>query len=401
MIRRFLTIAILACVVMGVSQVSAGTVGSKFDVNLYGYVKLDAVYDSQRNAVGDIELFVMPERGEKDSEFTMTARQSRFGFNVSAPETDSGLKSTARVEGGFWGEEVDPDQKTKFRLRVAYADVAGETWSFRAGQDWDTFITVIPKSINFTYLGWQGSPGYRRAQARLTKTCKMGGCTMTSKLAAARTLGELYNGVNDGDADGQGQNDGEDSGVPSAQANLIFDTKIADRPCKFSVSGTWGVETLDGVTTNGTFASEDETDYDTWLLMASFSVPVVDAVTLQGAYWEGENLDAYEAGIGLGINTTKDTSIAASGGWAQLMIGPKDSKLSYTVTYGVDDPKDEDLNGGRSRNEFFMASVYYKWTEAVTVALELSQLQTTWLGADGSETVAENDRAHGAVFYFF
>jgi len=28
----------------------AGNVGSKYDVDLYGYVKLDAVYDSQKTA---------------------------------------------------------------------------------------------------------------------------------------------------------------------------------------------------------------------------------------------------------------------------------------------------------------------------------------------------------------
>jgi hypothetical protein len=67
-----------------------------------------------------------------------------------------------------------------FRLRLAYADIAADSWSLRIGEDWDAFITVIPKSVNFTFFGEQGSPGYRRPQIWGQKVVDLGVCKMTA-----------------------------------------------------------------------------------------------------------------------------------------------------------------------------------------------------------------------------
>ena len=402
--KRSLLAIVLVALAAGLCSAQAGNVASKFDIDLYGYIKLDAVYDTQKNAAGDIELFVLPEGDDKDDEFTMTARQTRFGFNIAGPDIADG-KCTGRIEAGFWGEESDPDHKTKLRIRLAYADLAYDTWSFRAGQDWDTFITVIPKSINFTYFGWQGAPGYRRAQARLTKSIALGdSCKLTAKVAAARTLGELYRG-NDGDYDGDGQNDGEDSGIPSVQGNLILTGDLlTDKPTRISVSGTWGQEDLDTTTVSGGVTNVDvDAEYDTWLVMGSLFMPLMEKMTLQGAVWTGSNLDAYESGLGLGINTMLGTEIDAQGGWGQLMCDVTE-KLNLNVGYGLDDVDEDDLNGfavdsvnSRSKNEFIMASAYYAVNEALVLGFEYSHMTTSYKGAED----AENDRFHGAVFYFF
>lgn len=380
----------------------AGNVGSKYDVDLYGYVKLDASFDSQKTAAGDILLFVLPEGPDPDEEFAMTARQTRFGLKVQGPDSD-GVKTTARIEAGFWGEESDPDHKTKLRLRLAYADIAGDKWSLRAGQDWDTFITVIPRSVNFTYFGWQGSPGYRRPQVRLTKEMALSDSfKVTTKLAVAQNLGELYRGT-DGDLDGFRQNDGDDSGLPEFQGNIIIETKLhTDTPAKLSVSGCAGREVLD------TTARQD-VEFKSELLMGTIFLPLVEfgeerktKVALQGAVWEGQNLDAYEAGLGLGINQTLGREIEAKGGWGQLVVDF--GKTSLVLGYGVDDPKDKDLNSfaadgpnARSKNEFIMGSVTHALNDAVKIALEVSHLTTEYNGAADAET----DRAQAAVFYYF
>jgi len=384
------------------SSAVAGNVGSKYDVDLYGYVKLDAAFDSQKTAAGDILLFVLPEGPERDEEFTMTARQTRFGLKVKGPDSDS-VKTTARIEAGFWGEESDPDHKTKLRLRLAYADIAGDGWSFRAGQDWDTFLTVIPRSVNFTYFGWQGSPGYRRPQVRLTKDLALSDSVkLTAKVAVAHNLGELYRGT-DGDQDGFRQNDGDDAGIPEFQGNLILQGKVfTDTPARVSVSGLAGHEVLDTDTVQ-------DVEFDSELLMGSVYLPLAEfgedkssKVALQGAVWQGKNLDAYEAGLGLGINMAMGTEIEAEGGWGQLVYDC--GALSLVLGYGVDDPKDDDLNSfaadgpnARSKNEFLMGSVTYALNDAVKVAFEVSHLTTDF--KDAAE--AETDRFHGAVFYYF
>lgn len=402
---------------------NAGPVQSKFDVTLYGYVKLDAVYDTQKNLAGDIQLFVLPydRHGEKDEEFTMTARQTRFGFKIAGPPVGA-AKTAGCIEAGFWGEEADPDHKTKLRIRLAFVDLIFETWSLRFGQDWDLFMTLMPKSVNFTYFNYQGAPGYRRPQAYVTKTMNFGQSTkLTAKAGVARTLGALMPGSLDGDLDGNGQNDGEDAGVPTFAGNLILDQKLwSEKPAKISVSGLYGKEVLDQVTRTTSYharpvitsdgtthidvtpeesrtVDEDALEFESWLLMVSAMLPIVNRVTLQGAYWEGANLDAYESGLGLGINRTLLTEVEGRGGWVQLLLDVTE-KWSGTLGYGVDNPSDEDLNStDRSRNGYWMGSVWYQLNEAVTFAFEYSRLTTSY--KDWGDYT--NDRFHGAVFYHF
>jgi len=332
----------------------------------------------------------------------MTARQTRFGLKVKGPDSDT-VRTTARIEAGFWGEESDPDHKTKLRLRLAYADIAGDDWSLRAGQDWDTFITVFPRSVNFTYFGWQGAPGYRRPQVRLTKELALNdSCKVIAKVAVAKSMGELYRGT-DGDLDGLRQNDGDDAGVPEYQGNLIFETKLfTDTPARISVSAAAGREMLDTTT-------RQDVEFRSELLMGTIVLPLLEMgedkstkVSVQGAIWEGQNLDAYEAGLGLGINTILGREIEAKGGWGQLVVDH--GKTSVVLGYGVDDPNDADLNSfavdglnARSRNEFLVGSVTHALNDAVRLALEVSRLTTEYKGAADAET----DRVHGAVFYYF
>lgn len=397
---RIKTAALVACALFATSLVTfGGNVGSKFDVDLYGYIKLDAVYDSQRTFVGDIMLFVLPQGTEKDDEFTMTARETRFGFRIGGPELPGGGKSTGRIEADFYGSgDADPANRTRLYLRLAYIDLAWATWSLRLGQDWDTFIAVIPKSVNFTYFGHQGSPGYRRPQIRLTKTMDVGGLKLTAKVAAHRQeIGA--------DLDANKQDDGEDSAAPGVQGNLTLEAKLlSGKMTRLSVSGLWAEETVD-LAFDGTnrVAKLDGTDFESNLLMGSLYLPLHDKVALQGVYWMGKNLDAYECATYQGINLALGREVNAKGGWAQLVLDPT-PKLNVNFGYGFDNPKDDDLlyykdtraSAPRLKNEFMVGSVFYKLNDAVTVALEVSEITTKYAQGD-----AEDFRVHGAAYYYF
>jgi len=394
---------LLAAVVAGAGIMAlGGTLSSKFDVELYGYAKLDMVYDSQRTYVGDIMLFVLPEGDKKDDEFTMTARETRFGFKISGPEAPGGGKSSGRIEADFYGAgDADPANRTRLYLRLAYVDLAWDTFSIRAGQDWDTFITVVPKSVNLMYFGHQGSPGYRRPQLRLTKSAEIGAVKLTAKVAAHRQ--EIGT-----DLDGNKQDDGEDSGMPGAQANLIAETKLlTDKPARISISGLMARETVDVVLQGTNLVSKiDGTDFDSDLIMGSLYLPLHNMVALQGAYWVGQNLDAYECAMYQGINLALGREVSGQGGWAQLGFEPT-AKLNLNVGYGFDDPDNKDLVGykglggtasvpPRLKNEFIMGNVFYKLNDAVTLAMELSQVTTDYASGD-----AQDFRVHGAMYYYF
>jgi hypothetical protein len=63
-------------------------------------------------------------------------------------------------------------------------------------------------------------------------------------------------------------------------------------------------------------------------------------------------------------------------------------KVKLVAGYGVDDPKDEDLNlGNRSKNQAVFGNIQYSPVEAVTFGLEVSKWQTEYLAGDTNESM--------------
>ncbi len=362
----------------------------KFSLKPYGYVKLDAIYDTHRVAAGDLMFYALPHQdGVDDNEFRMTARETRIGLDINVSEVSS-IKTSGKIEVDFYGAGGS-DNAANLRMRLAYIDLAmPRGFSLRAGQDWETFITVIPRIVNFSYLADAGALGIRRPQVRATQEINLAEKTkLTAKLAAARTIGQ--------DIDGGGEDDGVDSGLPTGQGNLILERPLwTEKAAKISVSGHIGRETCDRVV-EGVPCVNDDQDYDTWSVIGSLYLPLCKMATAQGTIWQGENLDTYYGGIGQGINKTLETSIAAKGGFAQLILDLTD-RLNLNLGYGLDDPDEGDLNAkDRSKNEIIFSSLFFKLTRDATLALEYSNLRTSYKDADK----AENNRVQGAVIYKF
>lgn len=79
----------------------AGAQESSINFKPYGFIKLDMAYDQARTNNGNYVFWVNPGSGnESNSEFNMTARQTRLGFNISYDELDDKVV-TARFEFDF------------------------------------------------------------------------------------------------------------------------------------------------------------------------------------------------------------------------------------------------------------------------------------------------------------
>lgn len=359
------------------------------NATIYGYIKLDASYDTQRTSAGDLMFFVQQEAaGEKDAEFNMTARESRFGLALEGPEV-GGIRTTGRFEADFYGNAGTANTPVP-RLRLAYLDLAGDYGlSLRAGQDWETFILVAPRIINFAFLADAGALGLRRPQIRLTKETDLNGAKLVAKVAAARSIGQ--------DIDGGGSDDGADADYPTFQGNLYLESKLfTDRAAKFGISGHFGSEVTDTVVSNKIVAQDSKT-YNSWSFQGNAYLPLAKFLTLQGSIWTGENLDTYYGGIGQGINKTLEKGIRAQGGWAQLLVDLT-SAWSVNVGYGIDDPDNEDLNDGdRSRNQNIFANTYYAVNSAITLGVEYTYMTTSYKAQNDSP----NNRVQGMAMYKF
>lgn len=365
---------------------------STFEVSLYGYLKLDASYDTARTVAGNLMYYVLPEAPEGSrEEFNMTARETRIGLDLRVPEID-GLRIFGRIETDFYGGGAE--NSANLRMRLAFVDIERDGWALRAGQDWETFINTLPRTVNFSYLADAGALGLRRPQVRLSRVSPVGdNSRLITRVAAARTIGQ--------DIDGGGQDDGAAAGYPSVQASVALETPgLARRLAMVALSGHYGTETVSPYTDpDGTDGPVDvpETDYESWSVIASVMFPLTESLLLQGSFWQGANLDNYFGGIGQGINRQQQKVIGARGGWAQLMVDIS-PQVNLNLGYGLDNPDSADLNpGDRAQNELWFANVFYHINKAAVLALEYSHLSTDY--RDGETAV--NNRVQGSVIFRF
>lgn len=358
---------------------------SAWDLDFYGYVKLDASYDTQRTSAGDLAYYLLPETGgQSDDEFNLTAKETRLGFWAKAPPVHE-AKLLGRVEMDFYGSASEENPNP--RLRLAYVQIDYARWTLIFGQDYDVWNTTLPTTVNFALFGNHGALWSRRPQVKAIYTLPLAQGKLLFKGAAARTIGN--------DLDKNGQEDGKDAGFPTLEGAVEWWYPLAaGRDLVLALGGHWGQEALD-------LSGVDSHDFDTHLLQFSWIVPFHSRIRWNGALWTGTNLSNFRGGIGQGINLERLRAIDVSGGWTQFQFQLNPAWL-WLMGVGVDDPDDDDLSPGqRSRNRHLTTSLRWNVWPELTWALEWMHLETDYLQADGSAQTSEGERYQSAVIYKF
>lgn len=370
-----------------VTEKEKPTISTKYPVELYGYIKLDAAYDTARTDNGNFPRWVLSEAtNDNDDEFNITARQSRFGLNFNGPDISSGTKTSGKVEVDFY--EGGEENKNRLMMRHAYLQLEwpDTDFSLLAGQTTDLMSPLFPDTLNYSILWWSGNPGYRRPQLRLTKEFDVrDNSNFILQGALARTIGDTGTGFDPGDT-------GEDSGFPTLQGRAAYSFPLlTEKKTTVGISGHWGEEEYD-IDNTGT-----SIDYDTWSGNIDLTLPVVKKLAFKGELWTGENLDTYFAGIGQGVNTTLQREIGATGGWVALNLGPF-NKWRFNFGGGVDNPDDDDLSdGSRSKNVSIFGNVLYDINESVQTGLEISHWKTDYKNMENGDSI----RIQSSLIYKF
>jgi len=352
---------------------TSSNVLSAFKFKPYGFIKLDAAYDDSRTDFGNFVLYVPSESVHKDdNEFNMTARQTRLGLHIIAPEIYD-WKVWGRIEFDFYGD-ASHENKAEPMLRHAFVELKRGNFSLIAGQTNDLISPLYPYTLNYT-VGWSaGNIGYRRAQLRATYIYPLNENTeLIGALALARTSGT----VNE-DLDLDLQNDGEDAGFPTVQARLALAIRLLTKKFSvFGISGHYGEEEIDWELNPFTLGEKQER-VKSWSLNADINLPLTERVSVQGEAFVGYNLDDYFGGILQGVNPTTQEVIKSAGGWLQLSYLHND-KWTYHLGCGIDDPKDNDLSAGmRNRNQFYFGNVVYSLIPPVDIGVEYSYWKTEY-----------------------
>jgi len=363
-------------------------VWSNLDIQLYGYLKFDAAYDTSRVDNGDYAKWVEREnQNDDDNQFNMTANETRLGMLINGPDNGS-MKTSGRVEMDFFGPgDGIKENQGRLMMRHAYIklDWPDDRFNIIAGQTSDVISPLFPRTVNYS-VGWfVGNIGYRRPQIRLTKELSfVDGGFLKLEGALARTIGRdnpFLGGITDS---------GEDAGFPTFQgrASLTFDETT------IGLSGHWGQEEYDTTLTG------HNRDFNTWSLNLDYTQPICKKVEIKAELYTGENLDAYLGGIGQGVTLSganQYEEIGSKGGWIAAGLGPWDNKR-FNVGVSMDDVDRGDVNDGdRTLNRCVFGNVYCAVNNQTDVAFELSHWRTDYRGSGDGDSL----RAQMALIYKF
>jgi len=361
-------------------------VWSSLDIQLYGYLKFDAAYDTSRIENGNYAKWVENESANNnDDQFNTTANESRFGMRINGPNGED-MKTSGRVEVDFYGPGVGvSENQGRLMMRHAYMklDWPDKKFNIIAGQTSDVISPLLPSTVNYSVCWWVGNIGYRRPQIRLTKELGfVDGGALKLEGALARTIG---------DSSVTGTDSGEDAGFPTFQgrASMTFNETT------IGLSGHWGEEEYD-IASNGSHK-----DFNTWSLNLDYCQPICKKVELKAELFTGENLDAYLGGIGQGVTTSAGINqydeVGSKGGWIAAGLGPWNNKR-FNVGVAMDDVERGNVDDGdRTLNRSVFGNVYCAVNKQTDIAFELSHWRTEYRGNGDGESL----RAQMALIYKF
>jgi len=364
-------------------------VWSNLDIQLYGYIKLDAAYDSSRIDNGNYAKWVERENTySNDDQFNMTANETRFGMLINGPD-DGVMKASGRAEVDFY--EGGDENKARLMMRHAYMtlDWPEDRFSIIAGQTSDVVSPLVPSTLNYSVGWWTGNIGYRRPQIRLTKQYDVGPKDdLKLEGALARTIGRT-------DAVA-GTDSGEDSGLPTLQARASMSLPLfaGIEASTVGASGHIGQEEYD-IATDGR-----NKEFRSWSLNLDLTQPVNKWLSIKSEVFTGENLSTYLGGIGQGVTTTganQYEEIGSKGGWIGAGLGPWD-KTRFNVGLGMDEAERGNVNdGARTLNRSVFANMFHSLNKNTEWAVELSHWRTEYRGTGDADSV----RAQTSLIYKF
>lgn len=367
--------AIGLCVALLIAAtVAAGAMAAdkpSFNLDWYGFVKLDASYDQNLTSHGNFTMWVQPQQTLQDDEqFNMTHRQTCFGFVANGTGYQD-VAVTGKVEFDLYGGGV-AENKTLLLLRHAFFTVESQGFKLLAGQTWDIVSPLNAPMLNYSVMWGCGNIGYRRPQVSLWYTGE------PNRQTAITLAGGFFRTIGDDLAlslslAADGADDGTDAGIPSFQGLLDVEHEFASGgSVRVGASGLWGQ--LKAESNSGS----SET-YESWAAAGHLDVSLPSGVGLSGEAYTGSNLGKYQGSI---LNTSRLDGLSSVGGWAAAWVKPS-PEVKLTAGYGMADPDDNDLAANdRSKNQCIFGNIKYSPVAQVTLGLEVSQWETQYVGAD-------------------
>jgi hypothetical protein len=354
--------------------------GSRTSATFYGFVRMDLIADSSRPDSLQSPLFIQPTDTVTTGRraFTLHSRLTRVGVNYQGPRVgDAPVSGTLEFDFQNGGRE----SRAVPRIRHGFFQLSWRRVSLLVGQTWDVISPLYP-AVNADTMMWNaGNLGDRRPQIRVS----YGALSETTVgLMFVAAIG-LTGAVTGQDLDRDGLLDGEESGVPNFQLRVARKA----RSTVVGLSAHIGREQFEdaaGTSTSRLPSYSVNVDY-------SFSPRPV--LTVKGELWVGKNLSDFRGAVGQGVEPISRRTIRSSGGWAELLLAPRES-IRFGGGYSRDDPKDADLGPfGRSSNRAWYTVSQLIVGQGVTLGIDYVDWLTTY-----ADTSRGHDHRVNAYFMY-
>ena len=146
------------------------TLNPYFNVNIFGALKLDMIFNTARPLAAGTPFFLLPDSiaGLDQTTVDIHARQSMLGAAFTGPQIGS-FQSGGLLTALFYNDAVIVDRYGLLPLQ-AYGELRNQDWRFAAGLQFDIFAPGLPTVLPFSALAASGNPGNSfRGQIRLER----------------------------------------------------------------------------------------------------------------------------------------------------------------------------------------------------------------------------------------
>ncbi len=382
------------------------TVGKSSRFKIYGFLRLDAIYDDSRPSNTQVPSFIRSEdptapaavRSEPNTDdFTIHPRLTRFGIDFQGPDVAllGGASTLGKLEIDFYNLPSSESRNAP-RMRHAYLKLGWDDVSLLAGQTSDVISPLYP-IVNPDFVMWgAGNLGDRRPQLRAEYAPKVGPGKLIFQTAAGLT------GANDAQdldpATAGGFRDGETSGRPTVQARAACAMPLWTK--QNIELGVWGHRAWEK--TDSPIGLKGRRHFNSDAIGLDLTVPIFqDKVWVKGEAWKGKDLDDVRGGILQGVNVTTGDEIRGEGGFVELGVRPI-KWMSLHAGYSTDNPRNGDLptsgaTVGRNLNEIY----YLAWRgyfDPIEIGLDYLNWTTEY---NGGFDKGQDNRFQAFVSYKF
>jgi hypothetical protein len=348
------------------------SVWSKYDMQLFGRIKIDIHYDDVAfEKYNDFIGVIAAYKDYKKDSIDFNPRDTRLGFKVSH-ELSRNWIGDALFEGDFYGDingnNIEP------RLRLAYIDVKNPVrgTSFRIGQDWVPVAQQNPKMSEFGILAAGGNLWWRVPQL-----------TVIQMLGNFELLGSVMRHRRE-----SAKNDGN---WPWVLGRIAYNIDYLGPGNMIAVGFGYckdEVEIDEGFNLRG-----KEIDVNRWLAALELSLKKGD-FELIGESWVGQGIGPHWLRYDMDLNPITGEEIRSQGGFLSLFYNTPIKKLSLGIGAGIDNATNSDLNGwdflqeedgGKtgldyntrySRNMQFYLNLWYELSPALKLIGEWIHMET-------------------------